>query len=104
MRMSSQTFGESYQPLSSEHLADPYSFHALARRQQPIFYNALLDAYVVTRFKDIHALLTNPKEMEVAFQTLTQRLPHLRLASPQTFEHEKTLMFRGYQRLFVEWD
>ena len=21
-----------------------------------------------------------------------------------TFEHEKTLMFRGYQRLFVEWD
>jgi cytochrome P450 len=44
------------------------------------------------------------KELEVAFQALTQRLPKLRLASGQTFEHEKTLMFRGYQRLFVEWN
>lgn len=79
MIMSSQPFGESYQPLSPEQLADPYAFYALARQQKPIFYSALLDAYVVTRFKGIHALLINPA---VSSSNTLRPLVHF---YPQTF-------------------
>lgn len=55
-----QPLGEHYQPLSPEHLADPYPFYARARRQEPIFFSPELNAYVVTRFKDIRPILANP--------------------------------------------
>ena len=42
-------------------------------------------------------------EANIAFEILSQRFPTLRLAAPQKFRHAMTLMFRGYQRLDVEW-
>ena len=42
-------------------------------------------------------------EGQVALKVLTQRLPHLRLAPGQSFTHQPTLMFRGYERIEVEW-
>jgi cytochrome P450 len=42
-------------------------------------------------------------EGRIAFETLTKRLPSLRLVPHQRLSHVPTLMFRGYQRLEVEW-
>ncbi|MDP9795146.1 cytochrome P450 [Catenuloplanes nepalensis] len=47
---------ESYDPLGV-HLADPYPFYAEARRREPVFYSPRLDAWVVTRFRDVDAVL-----------------------------------------------
>ncbi|GAB7036384.1 MULTISPECIES: cytochrome P450 [Catenuloplanes] len=47
---------ESYDPLGA-HLADPYPFYATARRREPVFYSPRLDAWVVTRFRDVDAVL-----------------------------------------------
>ena len=42
-------------------------------------------------------------EGQIAFETLTNRLPHMRLVSGQELTHIPTLLFRGYERLEVEW-
>ena len=42
-------------------------------------------------------------EGRIAFEVLCQRLPHVRLVLGQTLTHIPTLLFRGYERLFVEW-
>lgn len=39
----------------------------------------------------------------VAFEILTSRLPNLRLVSGQQLSHIPTLLFRGYERLEVQW-
>ncbi len=42
-------------------------------------------------------------EGRVAFEALCQRLPSLRLVPEQILTHIPTLLFRGYERLAVEW-
>jgi cytochrome P450 len=42
-------------------------------------------------------------EGRVAFETLCERLPDLRLVPGQTLTHIPTLLFRGYERLEVAW-
>lgn len=42
-------------------------------------------------------------EGRVAFEILTQRLPLLRIVPGQELVHIPTLLFRGYERLEVEW-
>jgi cytochrome P450 len=42
-------------------------------------------------------------EGRIAFEVLCQRLPHLRLVPGQELTHIPTLLFRGYERLEVEW-
>jgi cytochrome P450 len=42
-------------------------------------------------------------EGRVAFETLTSRLPDLRLVPRQLLTHIPTLLFRGYERLEVQW-
>jgi cytochrome P450 len=55
------SLGERYQPLSPEFLADPYPLYELARKQEPIFFSPALNAYVVTRFRDVRAILAQPE-------------------------------------------
>ncbi len=43
------------------------------------------------------------KEAQIAFETLCQRLPNLRLAPGQTFSHAPVLRHRGFIRLEVVW-
>ena len=43
------------------------------------------------------------KQGQMAFETLCQRLPNLRLASQQTLSHSPILRQRGYKRLDVVW-
>lgn len=50
---------ESYDPLGA-HVEDPYPFYAQARRSEPVFYSPRLDAWVVTRFRDVDAILKDP--------------------------------------------
>jgi hypothetical protein len=42
-------------------------------------------------------------EGRIALETLSQRLPHLRLSSHQTLAHLPNLMFRGFAQLEGEW-
>ncbi|GAA3383816.1 cytochrome P450 [Cryptosporangium minutisporangium] len=50
----------SFDPLGT-HGEDPYAFYAQARREEPVFYSPRLDAWVVTRFGDVDAILKNPE-------------------------------------------
>ncbi|MAI11713.1 MAG: hypothetical protein CBD27_06790 [Rhodospirillaceae bacterium TMED167] len=43
-------------------------------------------------------------EMRIILEEITQRLPSLRLVKGQEWEYLKTLVFRGVQKLRVEWD
>lgn len=47
---------ESYDPLGA-HADDPYSFYAEARRREPVFYSPRVDAWLVTRFADVEAVV-----------------------------------------------
>lgn len=51
--------GKEYQPFSKEQLDNPYPFFQRARNEQPIFYSELLNAYVITRYKDVLNVLKN---------------------------------------------
>ncbi|MDR7275638.1 cytochrome P450 [Catenuloplanes atrovinosus] len=44
---------ESYDP----HAENPYPFYAEARRREPVFYSPRVDAWLVTRFADVEAVL-----------------------------------------------
>lgn len=43
-------------------------------------------------------------EMQILFEELTQRLPHMRLVADQSFSYSPNTSFRGPEHLFVEWD
>jgi cytochrome P450 len=53
--------GTSFNPFSEEYLANPYAFFAQARRSEPIFFSPLLNAWMVTRYDDIKAILHDPQ-------------------------------------------
>jgi cytochrome P450 len=48
--------GELYDPLGA-HMDDPYPFYTRARRETPIFFSPVLDAWVVTRLEDVRNVL-----------------------------------------------
>ena len=70
---------ESYDPLGT-HLANPYPFYAQARRNEPVFHSPRLDAWVVTRFRDVDEILRDP----VGFSS-TNSLRPLRDLYPATY-------------------
>jgi cytochrome P450 len=49
-----------YDPAGDEQVVDPFSIWALARRETPIFYSPVLDAYVVTRYDHLCEILADP--------------------------------------------
>lgn len=49
--------GQTFQPFVNPQLDDPFSFYHLARSEEPIFYSSLFDAYVLTRYDDVFAVL-----------------------------------------------
>ncbi|MGB3756145.1 MAG: cytochrome P450 [Rivularia sp. (in: cyanobacteria)] len=55
-----EKIGEEYQPFVNPQLENPYSFYDFARKEEPIFYSSVLSGYVVTRYKDIVAILKDP--------------------------------------------
>ncbi len=53
--------GTSFNPFSDEYLANPYAFFAQARRSEPIFFSPFLNAWMVTRYDDVKAILHDPQ-------------------------------------------
>jgi len=62
----SRGIGSSFNPFSEEYLANPYAFFAQARRSEPIFFSPLLNAWMVTRYDDIKAILHDPQRFSSA--------------------------------------
>ena len=58
--------GQEFQPFVSPQLDDPYSFFKRARKEEPVFYSSLFDAYVLTRYDDIMGVLKDPKHFSSA--------------------------------------
>jgi cytochrome P450 len=54
------SIGAGYDPFGA-HLDDPYSFHARARREEPVFYSNVFQAWVVTRYDDVRHVLLHPE-------------------------------------------
>jgi cytochrome P450 len=52
-----QSIGAIFDPLDPQQIEDPYPLYARARREEPIFFSQLLDAWVVTRYGDLSAIL-----------------------------------------------
>lgn len=50
-----------YNPLTPEYRADPYSHYAALRREDPVHYSALFQAWVLTRHADVAAVLRDPR-------------------------------------------
>lgn len=63
--------GEEFDPLHGEQLENPYPFYARARKEQPVFFNSMLQTWYVTRYADIVAILND----------------HVRFASDELFDY-----------------
>ncbi len=83
---------QSYDPLGA-HAEDPYPFYAEARRREPVFFSPRLDAYVITRFADIDAVLKNPAVFSSVNSLRGVKAPYpstlavLAKSHPQTPDH-----------------
>src|SRR5688572_17787690 len=80
-----------WDPLSPEQLEDPYPIYARARREAPVAYNEPIGAWIVTRYDDVSAILTDPvrfssagvlkvkpKTHEEVSAILAEGLPHVK--------------------------
>ncbi|MGB3640103.1 MAG: cytochrome P450 [Rivularia sp. (in: cyanobacteria)] len=52
--------GQEYQPFVEPQLENPYPFFKEARKEEPVFYSSVVDAYVITRYEDVLHILKNP--------------------------------------------
>ena len=53
--------GREFNPFGDPYLAEPYGFWLRARHEEPVFYSAELDYWVVTRYEDIKAIFADTK-------------------------------------------
>jgi len=63
----SSSIGMEFNPLWGPQLDNPYSFYAIARKQEPIFFSPFLQTWVVTRYEDIKTILKDPKNFSSAY-------------------------------------
>lgn len=52
--------GAAFNPFTAPFLDDPYGFFKQARQEEPVFYSAELDHWVVTRYDDVKAVFQDP--------------------------------------------
>lgn len=55
----SPSLGENFDPFG-QHLEEPFSFYAQLRHEEPITFSPVLNAYLVSRFEDVRAILSQP--------------------------------------------
>ena len=56
-----------FDPLSAEYLADPFAvMRSLGLRGRPVFYAPAIDYYVITRYRDIEAIFSDPESYSAA--------------------------------------
>ncbi|MFL5659737.1 MAG: cytochrome P450, partial [Ktedonobacteraceae bacterium] len=69
------TLDQEYSPLSPAHIAHPYAFYAQARKTEPVFFSAFLNAWVVTRYSDVITVLKDHQRFAIAIdQTGAEKL------------------------------
>jgi len=51
----------SFNPLDPREISDPYPSFAVARREKPVFYSDIMDAWYVTRYDDVAAVMHDTK-------------------------------------------
>jgi cytochrome P450 len=68
-----------FNPLIPPHLENPYPVYAQAREQAPVFFSPLHDAWVVTRYEDVRAILRDPTRFSSAhlFRTPVNPTPEV---------------------------
>lgn len=54
-------FGADWNPLAPRELANPCPFYERARGEAPVFHSPVLDMWVVTRYSDVAAALSDPQ-------------------------------------------
>lgn len=71
--------GKEFQPFINPQLDDPYSFFKRARKEEPIFYSSLFNAYVLTRYDDIITVLKDPTRFSSAnsLQSIVNSTPEV---------------------------
>jgi cytochrome P450 len=53
------SLGTAYDPFD-RHLENPYSFYTQLRHEEPITFSPCINAYLVSRYDDIHSILSQP--------------------------------------------
>jgi cytochrome P450 len=52
--------GAEYSPLSGPHLENPFPFFARLRKEAPVTFNPMFNAWLISRYEDINEVLRNP--------------------------------------------
>ena len=55
----SSSLGKNFNPFG-QHLEEPFSFYTQLRHEEPVTFSPVLNAYVVSRFEDVRAILSQP--------------------------------------------
>jgi cytochrome P450 len=68
-----------FNPLIPPHLDNPYPVYAHARQEAPVFFSPIHDAWVVTRYEDVLAILHDPTRFSSAhlFRTPVDPTPEV---------------------------
>jgi cytochrome P450 len=74
----SPTLGENFEPFG-QYLEDPFSFYAQLRHEEPVSFSPALNAYLVTCFEDVRAILSQPDVF-----SSRETISPMRTLSPQT--------------------
>ncbi len=53
--------GQAYHPLQAEHLENPYLLYEQMRKKEPITFSPEIGAWLVTRYRDMRSVLTQPE-------------------------------------------
>jgi cytochrome P450 len=64
------TLDQEFAPLSPAHIANPYAFYAQARKEEPVFFSAFLNAWVVTRYEDVITILKDHQRFAIAVEQM----------------------------------
>ncbi len=59
MSTQQSSLGERYDPFGRD-LENPYALYAQLRREEPVTFSPVLNAYLVSRFEDVHSVLSQP--------------------------------------------
>jgi cytochrome P450 len=55
----SPSLGKNFDPFG-QHLEEPFSFYAQLRQEEPVTFSPVLNAYLISRFEDVRAILSQP--------------------------------------------
>lgn len=67
---------QQFNPMAPDQLEDPYPLYARLRRELPVFYSAMFDLWVVTRYADISEVEKDPTRFSSAGALDARSAPH----------------------------